>query len=121
MGASPSQGPSREGRETLQKVHNFRARAPPGFWRLEAEECRALVRYTAAVRSVADDLRAESRQRGARLSPSERFQLALTLGDADVELLSAARALSRDEAIEVIRRTRCHGRRRSVSSEGHRP
>ena len=94
---------------------------PAGFWRLEAEECQALVRYTAAVRSVADDLRAESRQRGVRLSPSERFQLALTLGDADVEMLSAARALSRDEAIEAIRRTRWHGRRRSVSSEGQRP
>jgi hypothetical protein len=70
------------------------------------------------MRSVADDLRAETRQRVAGLQATQRLELALALGDSDVELLSAARRFSRDEAVEAIRRTRRHGRRPSASSEG---
>ena len=73
------------------------------------------------MRSVADEFRAESRADMARRSPAERVQLALALGDADVTLLCAARGISQDEAAQVIRRSRQHGRRRSISSQGARP
>lgn len=86
---------------------------------LEARACdRPLY---CGMRSVADDLRAESRQRALQLSPYERVQLALTLGEADVELLSAARALSTDEAVDAIRLTRRYGRRPSISIGDQRP
>ena len=71
--------------------------------------------------SVADELRAESREAMARRSPAERVRLALALGDSDVTLLCAARGISQDDAVQVIRRSRQHGRRRSISSQGARP
>ena len=91
---------------------------------LQSPELRAFLspsRYTSSVRSVADEFRAETRASMARLSPGERVELALTLGDSDVTLLSAARRFSRDEAVQVIRVLRQHGRRRSASTERSLP
>src|SRR3954470_3010795 len=82
---------------------------------------RPALRYTPSMRSVADDFRAESRADMALRSPAERVELALALGDADVTLLCAARGISQDEAVQVIKRSRQHGRRRSISSRGGQP
>jgi hypothetical protein len=46
------------------------------------------------------------------------MQLALTLGDADVTLLAAARGVPPEDARAMIRRARRIGRRRSESAEG---
>lgn len=69
------------------------------------------------MRSVADDLRAEARQALAILSPAERLELALRLGDEDIQLLSAARGIPRDDAVAVARRTRQLGRIGSACME----
>ena len=68
------------------------------------------------MRSVADDLRDELRQRVAAMTPEERMRLSFELGEADLTLLQAARGISRDEAKAIFKRTRQHGRRRSVSA-----
>ena len=62
------------------------------------------------MRSVADDLRAETLRRLATLSASERLDLAFTLGDADVAALCATRGIGRAEAIATFRRSRQTGR-----------
>ena len=80
-----------------------------------------MLRYTLAMRSIADDLRADSRVTATRLSQVERVALALRLGDEDLLLLSAARGVPRDAAIAIARRTRRHGRRRSACMESPQP
>ena len=68
-------------------------------------------------RSVADSLRAETRDRFAALPPAERVELALALGDDDVAMLMAAQGLNRSQAIDRIRRSRQEGRHASGANE----
>lgn len=74
-------------------------------------------RYTDGMRSVADELRAESRRQLAALTPAARIDLALALGDADLDLLLASRGLARQDAAALISRTRRNRRRLSVVNE----
>jgi hypothetical protein len=71
---------------------------------------RPVAGYTAAMRSVADRLREDSRRRLAEMTPEERLRLAFALGEADLALLQAAQALSAMEARERIARGRQVGR-----------
>jgi hypothetical protein len=70
------------------------------------------------MRSVADDLRAESRRRAADLTPEARLRQALDLGDADVAALCEARQLSARDAKILIRRHRRVGRAASCANDG---
>lgn len=65
------------------------------------------------MRSVADDLREETRRRIADLPPAARIELALALGDADLASLRDARQISVEAARALIARHRRAGRRRS--------
>lgn len=65
------------------------------------------------MKSVADRLRAEDRQRLLRLSPAERVALALALGERDLEAFRRARGVSRGDARRLLERQRQEGRRRS--------
>ena len=67
------------------------------------------------MRSVGDDLRAESLRRALALTPDERIALAFRLGDEDLALLCAARGLTPEEGKAFIRRVRQTGRRQSVA------
>jgi hypothetical protein len=69
------------------------------------------------MRSIADELRAETRAKLARLGPVERLRLAFALGDTDVALLSAARRIDPVEARRVIARSRRVGRQPSRCAE----
>jgi hypothetical protein len=69
------------------------------------------------MRSVADDVRDESRRRTAALSPEERVRLALELGDADVVVLSDARHMTADAARAHFSRTRRIGRQPSCAND----
>ena len=77
-------------------------------------------RYTWPMRSVADDLRAETARAVARLPPAERIALALRLGDDDVALYRAAHGVSEIAARLSLARTRSRGRRQSQSNESGR-
>lgn len=64
------------------------------------------------MRSVADEVRAEQLRDMLRLTPAERVNLALRLGEEGLALfMSANRVNSRDEAIEQLRRVARAGRR----------
>jgi hypothetical protein len=65
------------------------------------------------MRSVADDLRQRDREAVLALSPEERIDLALRLGDEDLELFCRIQGLDRREAIRVLQRRRQAGRRPS--------
>jgi hypothetical protein len=69
------------------------------------------------MRSVADDLRAETARAVARLPPLERIALALRLGDEDVALYRAAHRVSEAEARISLARMRSVGRRPSHSHD----
>lgn len=73
-------------------------------------------RYTSGMRSVADDLREDTRRRMQRLSAVERVRIALELGDADAAALAAARRITVAEARAVIARSRSIGRRPSCAN-----
>jgi len=62
------------------------------------------------VPSVADALRSEAEAEIRSLSSSERVELALRLGDDDVEIYRAARRLDRNAAEAELRRRRQQGR-----------
>jgi len=64
------------------------------------------------MRSVARIHRAADARRLGALSPAERVELALRLGDEDVEIFRSARGLDREDALRLLRRTRQAGRRR---------
>jgi hypothetical protein len=70
------------------------------------------------MRSIADDLRVETRAVLARLTPNERIDLAFRLGEDDLALLCAARGLAADEARRVFARARRHGRMPSRAADG---
>jgi len=73
-------------------------------------------RYTDAMRSVADDLRAETRHQAAGLDPLARVQLALELGDADAISLANARGMTVAEARSLCAASRGIGRVASVAN-----
>ena len=62
------------------------------------------------MQSVLDAARLETRQKLARLSPSDRIRLALELGDVDLELLCEGRRLSRSAGRRLAMRRRQSGR-----------
>ena len=62
------------------------------------------------MQSVLDAARLETRQKLARLSPSDRIRLALELGDADLKLLCEGRRLSRSAGRCLAMRRRQSGR-----------
>lgn len=78
--------------------------------RLVGESGRA---YTAGMSSVADDLRAQRTRELLLQSPAERVDLSLRLGDEDVAVVCAARAMSEHDARLMIQRSRQVGRRPS--------
>lgn len=69
------------------------------------------LRYTGAVRSVADDLRLRTLARVLEMPVPARIALALSLGDDDLELFVRSSGLDRVEAIGRLRAGRAHGRR----------
>jgi hypothetical protein len=69
------------------------------------------------MRSVADDLRAETASAVARLTAEERVALALRLGDDDVTLYRTMHGASDTEARVLLARVRSLGRRQSWSHE----
>jgi len=62
------------------------------------------------MKSVADDLRRETRDAVLRLSADERMSLALRLGDEDVAMLIAMHGAGREAVLARIRRLRAVGR-----------
>jgi hypothetical protein len=62
------------------------------------------------MRSVADDLREESRAEVRAMTPAERVALALELGERDLELYCQANGLTREEAMRLLDRRRQLGR-----------
>ncbi|MEZ5316215.1 MAG: hypothetical protein R2752_02330 [Vicinamibacterales bacterium] len=67
------------------------------------------------MRSMADDLRDDTRKRIAAMSPEARVELALALGDDDAAALAAARGIGVNEARTIIARSRRLGRRPSCA------
>jgi hypothetical protein len=65
------------------------------------------------MRSVADDLRDESRAADERLTPEERIELALRLGDEDLETFRSARGLDVETARRLLQLQRQTGRQPS--------
>ena len=60
--------------------------------------------------SVIDDRHEEDRRAQAAMTASERVELALALGDQDLEIFRRAHGLSEDEAFHQLRRHRQAGR-----------
>jgi hypothetical protein len=69
------------------------------------------------MRSVADDLREESKRVDSARTPGDRLRLALALGDADCRLAAAYRGVTATEARRGFARARQHGRTRSACHE----
>src|SRR5687767_4175305 len=81
----------------------------------DPEPCTLPMPYIRSMHSVADDLRAESREDLARRTPAERVVVALTLGARDLALFAGAQAPPLDPrvAAQVLERRRQSGRRPS--------
>jgi hypothetical protein len=62
------------------------------------------------MRSVADALRREAVESAARMSPTERLELALALGRRDVEAYSRSHGVDPRTAIRIFERQRQAGR-----------
>jgi hypothetical protein len=77
--------------------------------------------YTLVMRSVADGLRADTREADSREEPFARLERALMLGDADVQAFATARGLSLDEARRTLALARTIGRVPSVANDIERP
>jgi hypothetical protein len=60
--------------------------------------------------SVADELRRDTAARVAQLSVQERIELALSLGDADLDLYIRASGKNHDEALRDLRAQRARQR-----------
>lgn len=65
------------------------------------------------MRSVADDLRHEQRERFAQMTPAERLALSERLGEEGLAEFMSANRLDRAEALQAIRRSRRVGRKPS--------
>ncbi len=81
----------------------------------------AAARYTAAMRSVADDLRRETRLAAAALDARGRIDLAHRLADDDLAALMRTRELSLPEAKRLFARARAIGRVPSRSNDHDGP
>ena len=68
------------------------------------------------MRSIADELRRDSRRDVERLSPAERIALSLRLGDDDLDLYCRVQGLDREEARRRLRAHRQIGRRPSSAA-----
>jgi hypothetical protein len=68
--------------------------------------------------SVADDLRARTRARVLEMAVPERIQLALTLGDRDVEIFVRSTGVDRAEALRRLQARRRRGRVPSACADG---
>jgi hypothetical protein len=69
------------------------------------------------MRSLADDLKAEDRERLLAMTPAERVARALALGKRDREIFGAAHGLNPEDARRVLDRQRHVGRRLSCCLE----
>ena len=67
------------------------------------------------MRSVADQLRQQTVARVLALPVAARVELALSLGDDDLELFARTNGLARDEALRRLKAQRQIGRRPSVA------
>jgi len=65
------------------------------------------------MRSVADELKAEDRERLLAMTPAERVARALALGRRDREIFRAGQGLTPEEARRLLDRQRQVGRHRS--------
>jgi hypothetical protein len=65
---------------------------------------------------VSDAVRSRRTEEELRLSPLERVQLALRLGETSLALFMTANHLSRDEALRVLEANKEKGRRPSCNS-----
>jgi hypothetical protein len=68
------------------------------------------------MRSVADELRRRARESTEKIPVAARVELALRLGDDDLELFCRAQGLDRQEALRQLRIQRQKGRRPSVAN-----
>lgn len=75
-----------------------------------------LSRYTLCVSSIAHELRRLTATQVLALTPDERIDLALALGDADARLFIDASGLPHDLASRRLRAARHIGRQRSVAA-----
>jgi hypothetical protein len=69
------------------------------------------------MRSLADDLKAEDRERLLAMTPAERVARALALGRRDREIFRAAQGLTPEDARRILEHQRQVGRRRSRIEE----
>jgi hypothetical protein len=69
------------------------------------------------MKSVLDALRRDALQEALRLTPAERIERALALGDADAAVLAAYRGISEREARRTLEQARHRGRCFSASHE----
>ena len=70
------------------------------------------------MKSVVDNLRAETRRAVRDLPLAARIELALALGDDDLALFMRTSGLSRERALEMLQLQRARGRRHSVAAAG---
>jgi hypothetical protein len=70
------------------------------------------------VRSVADDSRDATRRADAALTPEQRVERALTLGDDDLVAYASAHALASEWARRALVRRRRTGRQPSACVDG---
>jgi hypothetical protein len=77
--------------------------------------------YTRAMRSVVDDLRRQTLAHLLTLPLTARVELALAIGDDDLDLFVRTSGLDRDEARRRLRAQRQVGRAPSVASAFQRP
>lgn len=68
------------------------------------------------MKSVADNLRAETHRAVRELPQAARIELALALGDDDLALFMRTSGLSREQALAVLQQQRLRGRRPSVAA-----
>jgi hypothetical protein len=66
---------------------------------------------------VAEEVRAAHQADVMALTPGERVELSFRLGEQAVANLAAARGISREEALKIIRQQSQHGRRPSACME----
>jgi hypothetical protein len=63
------------------------------------------------MRSVADDLRREQREKILAMTPAERIALVESMAEEGIALYAAGQHITRDEAVRRIRASRQQGRR----------
>lgn len=66
---------------------------------------------------MGDALRAKLRERVRAMSPEERVELAVRLGEEDLAALAESRGLERRDPLRLLRRSRRVGRRLSEVME----